>query len=195
MFLNLFWFTATVKTFGGTLTLGNYYVEASLKLIIDRFHKKYQQITRKSSISWHPYDILMAPLCAAATRLRTTDLLHSNFGLGCVCKSPIALSLAPLLMYRVCHGIRLSKRDDYFQDAFELIVIFWGSWGRSENWLMSKINPSFLWTQSQKEECWMSGVPKLVQNCLCSQTQPQFNVNNVWDVPNHFKVAFYQAIS
>jgi len=39
-----------IKTFGGTLTLVNFYFEAPLKLIIDKFHKESQQIKRKSNV-------------------------------------------------------------------------------------------------------------------------------------------------
>jgi len=39
-----------VISFGGTLTLVNFYFEAPLKLIIDKFHKESQQITRKSNV-------------------------------------------------------------------------------------------------------------------------------------------------
>ncbi len=63
VFLNFFWFTAPffVKTFGGTLTLVNYYLEAPLKLSIVKFHEEYQQITRKSNIKRHPFDLFTAP--------------------------------------------------------------------------------------------------------------------------------------
>jgi hypothetical protein len=37
-----------VKTFGGTLTLVNFYFEAPLKLIIDKYHK--ESLTRKSNV-------------------------------------------------------------------------------------------------------------------------------------------------
>jgi len=50
-----------VKTFGGTLTLVNYYFEAPLKLSIVKFHEEYQQITRKSNIKRHPLDLFTAP--------------------------------------------------------------------------------------------------------------------------------------
>jgi hypothetical protein len=44
--------------------------------------------------------------------------------------------------YRVCHGLRLRKQDDYFWvdlTTFELSSIFGGSWGSNENWLKTKI--------------------------------------------------------
>jgi len=37
----------------GTITLVNFYFEASLKLIIDKFHKESQEITRRSYIRRH----------------------------------------------------------------------------------------------------------------------------------------------
>jgi len=44
----------------------------------------------------------------------------------------------------VCHGFRLTKRDDYFWvdlTTFETSSIFGGSWGSIENWLESKAKP------------------------------------------------------
>jgi len=46
--------------------------------------------------------------------------------------------------YRVCHGFRLMKRDNYFWSiltVFELSIIFGGSYGNIENWLDPKIEP------------------------------------------------------
>jgi hypothetical protein len=40
--------------------------------------------------------------------------------------------------YRVCHGFRLTKRDDYFAgdfDLFKLSMVFRGSWDSLINWL------------------------------------------------------------
>jgi len=49
--LKLFWFTAPFlsKKFWWNPYIGHYF-EAPLKLIIDKFHKEYRQITRKSNI-------------------------------------------------------------------------------------------------------------------------------------------------
>jgi len=44
--------------------------------------------------------------------------------------------------YRVCHGFRLWKRDDYFWlilTTFESSSIFGGSWGSIENRIEPKI--------------------------------------------------------
>ncbi len=49
-----------------------------------------------------------------------------------------------LTFYRVCHGFRLMKRDNYFWSiltVFELSIIFGGSYGNIENWLDPKIEP------------------------------------------------------
>ncbi len=47
--------------------------------------------------------------------------------------------------YRVCHGFRLMKRDDYFFGSiltiFESSRIFGGYWGSIENWLEPKTEP------------------------------------------------------
>jgi len=46
--------------------------------------------------------------------------------------------------YRVCHRIRLSKRDDYFWvniDHFLIEQCFEGSWSSIENWLEPKTEP------------------------------------------------------
>jgi len=45
----------------------------------------------------------------------------------------------------VCHGFRLTRRDDYFVlilTTFELSSIFAGSWGGIENWFEPKTEPS-----------------------------------------------------
>ena len=44
----------------------------------------------------------------------------------------------------MCHGFRLTKRDDYFPVNFDHFWIkhhFWGSWGSTKNWLEPKIGP------------------------------------------------------
>jgi len=44
----------------------------------------------------------------------------------------------------VCHGFRLTKRDDNFGlilTTFELSSIFGGRWGSIENWLEPKTEP------------------------------------------------------
>ncbi len=69
------WHTFLVKTFGDSLTLVNYCCfEARKKLIIDKFHNEYQEITRKrkSNIWRHPMDLFTAPW------LRTTALIRLN---------------------------------------------------------------------------------------------------------------------
>jgi len=46
--------------------------------------------------------------------------------------------------YRVCHGFRLMKQDDYIElisTTFESSIIFRGSWGSIVNWLEPKIEP------------------------------------------------------
>ncbi len=49
-----------------------------------------------------------------------------------------------MLYYRVSHGFRLTKQDDYFWvdfDHFWSEHHFWGSWGSSENLLEPRIRP------------------------------------------------------
>ena len=46
-----------------------------------------------------------------------------------------------LKFYRVRHGFRLTKRDDYFGVNFDYFWIFRGSWGNIQNWLEPKIEP------------------------------------------------------
>jgi len=49
-----------------------------------------------------------------------------------------------LVLYRVCHGFRLTTRIAYFWvnfDPFWSEHHFWCSWGSIENWLESKIEP------------------------------------------------------
>jgi len=44
----------------------------------------------------------------------------------------------------VCHGFRLTNRDDYFCvdfDHFWIKQYFGGSWGSTENWLEPKTKP------------------------------------------------------
>jgi len=48
------------------------------------------------------------------------------------------------IAYRVCHGFRLTKQDDYFWSiltTFESSSIFGASWGSIEIWLELKIEP------------------------------------------------------
>ncbi len=47
------------------------------------------------------------------------------------------------MSYRMCHGFRLTQRDDYLGVDFELGSIFGGSWGILENWLEHKTEPLF----------------------------------------------------
>jgi hypothetical protein len=49
-----------------------------------------------------------------------------------------------LLIYRVCHEFRLTKRVAFFElilTTFKLSTVFRGSWGSIENWLEPKIEP------------------------------------------------------
>ena len=46
-------------------------------------------------------------------------------------------------IYRMCHGFRLTKQNDYFwvfMTTFEVNIIFWGSWGSIKNWQSQKPN-------------------------------------------------------
>ena len=60
-------------------------------------------------------------------------------------KTLTAHRLRNTAIYRVCHGFRLTYRDDFFESiltTFELSFVFWGSRGSTENQLMpTKFEP------------------------------------------------------
>ncbi len=90
-----------VKIFGGTLTLVNYYFEAPLKLIIDKFHSEQQE---NLIICGTPMTVMVENHCLTTTPTLLTDIRNVEICHQVVCK-PVVSTLEhtpPIIFVLFC---------------------------------------------------------------------------------------------